>query len=135
MLEEYELVNFTKIKINKTAENRRFRLKSAIEEQIRLASDDNYVPTEQNWVSTIDGNVKCVNVPKKVKRWWYREDDGIYLTIQYNKKTLQLKPGKNAIKLNSVPDVVKTLNYINRLIDDGSMDEVLSNRTFLSIYN
>ena len=55
---------------------RRKKLLSKIDEQIELASNSNYTPTQHKWVTDAEGNQKKVEVAKRVKRWWTASVDG-----------------------------------------------------------
>ena len=55
-----------------------------IDEQIQLAANKDYTPTQHKWVTDEHGNQRKVEVAKRVKRWWTASVDGkINLVVRY----------------------------------------------------
>ena len=48
---------------------RRCKLIAKLDEQIQLAVDKDYTPTQHKWITDADGNQKKVEVAKRVKFW------------------------------------------------------------------
>src|SRR5210317_981515 len=89
---------------------RRRKLMAKIDEQIQLATNKDYTPTQHKWVTDDEGKQTKVEVPKRVKRWWTASVDGkIKLVVRYGNKSLEFAKGKNAIELTSEADVADTL--------------------------
>ena len=102
---------------------RREKLKTAISEQILMASDRSYMPMKYKWVPQPDGDVKRVTVPTKTKRWWQQLPDGRYqIVIKYRGKMLELEAGKEAIEVSDWNDLVPTFKRIITSIDQGDFD-------------
>ena len=105
---------------------RRRKLLDKLNEKMLLAEDSSYQPTTKKWVTDADGERKRVDVPKRVKRWWGKDANGnTVLTIRYGSKPLELAKGKQAIKLASNDDVVKTLKVIAEAVEAGELDSVI----------
>ena len=63
---------------------RRLKLIAKIDEQIQLAANKDYTPTQHKWVTDSEGNQKKIEVAKRVKRWWTASVDGrINLVVLY----------------------------------------------------
>ena len=109
---------------------RRRKLLDKLNEQMRLAEDSSYQPTRMKWVTDTDGERKRVEVPKRVKQWWGKDANGnTVLTIRYGSKPLELAKGKQAIKLASNDDVVKTLKVIAEAVEAGELDGIIEQQT------
>ena len=104
-------------------DNRRRKLIAKIEEQLRLATDADYIPTKQKWVEGADGEQNRIAAPKSVKRWWTQAaDGGVLLTIRYGSKPIEFAKGKSAIVLKSTDDVAPTLSTLKQAVLEGELD-------------
>ena len=105
---------------------RRRKLIAKIDEQIQLASDKDYTPTQHKWITDADGNQKKVEVAKRVKRWWTASVDGkINLVVRYGRKPLEFAKGKNAIEVASEADVANTLRKVRAAAEAGELDALI----------
>ena len=102
VLDTLNFVAFNPLKnINPIAVRRR-KLMAKINEQIQLATNKDYTPTQHKWVTDEQGKQTKVEVAKRVKRWWTASVDGkINLVVRYGSKALEFAKGKNAIELAS----------------------------------
>ena len=90
VLETLSFVAFKPLHNNNPIAVRRRKLIAKIDEQIQLATNSNFTPTQHKWVTDADGNQKRVEVPKRVKRWWATsEDRKINLVVRYGSKPLE----------------------------------------------
>ena len=81
-------------------QHRRNKLSKKIGEQIflaeALAEGKTYQPTRFKTIRTNDGLTRSVEVPKRIKQWWWVQDNNrVCLTIRYGTKQLELGKGKN----------------------------------------
>tara|TARA_A100001015_G_scaffold296005_1_gene375681 strand:+ start:121 stop:552 length:432 start_codon:yes stop_codon:yes gene_type:complete len=105
---------------------RRRKLAAKIDEQILLATDKAYTPTQQKWVTDADGNQRKVEVAKRVKRWWTASVDGkINLVVRYGSKPLEFAKGKHAIELANEADVADTLRKVREAAELGELDALI----------
>ncbi|MBL6777351.1 MAG: hypothetical protein ISQ23_07565 [Alphaproteobacteria bacterium] len=105
---------------------RRRKLAAKIDEQISLATDKGYTPTQHKWVTDEVGNQRKVEVAKRVKRWWMASADGkINLIVRYGSKPLEFAKGKNAIELASEAEVVDVLGKVREAAELGELDAVI----------
>ena len=106
VLDTLNFVAFNPLQNNNPIAVRRRKLIAKIDEQIQLAANKDYTPTQQKWVSDEYGNQRKVEVAKHVKRWWTASVDGkINLVVRYGSKPLDFAKGKNAIELDSEAEV------------------------------
>ncbi|MBL6642941.1 MAG: hypothetical protein ISP38_08510 [PS1 clade bacterium] len=108
---------------------RRRKLAAKIDEQILLATDKGYTPTQHKWVTDEHGNQRRVEVAKRVKRWWTASVDGkINLVVRYGSKPLEFAKGKNAIELASEAEVADTLRKVRDAVELGELDAVIEHQ-------
>jgi hypothetical protein len=70
------------------------------------------------------GESRKVEVPKKIKPWWWSDDKGkICITVRYGARTLEIMDGKNAIEADSIADVITSLQVIRTAADKGELDK------------
>ena len=102
---------------------KRDTLHKLVAEQIYMANNPSYVPTKSKWVTGIDGNVRQVMVPKKLKKWWVLLPDGkLQIAVYWKSKQIEFEEGKNAIEVDSAHELVPTLESIKQSIDLGDFD-------------
>jgi len=105
---------------------KREALHKLLAEQILLANNRSYAPMKSRWITEVDGNVRRVMVPKKIKKWWVLLPNGkIQVSVYFKSRRLELEPGKNAIEINGKPELISTLEDIQRSIDLGDFDTLI----------
>lgn len=83
-------------------QHRRNKLITKLAEQKLIAEADRegILPNimHRRWVTTDGGSKALVDVPKRIKRWWFQDGVGnCLLAIRYGNKVLELEKGKGAI--------------------------------------
>ena len=127
VLETLSFVAFKPLHNNNPIAVRRRKLIAKIDEQIQLATDTDFTPTQHKWVTDADGNQKRIEVPKRVKRWWAASEDGkINLVVRYGSKPLEFAKGKNAIELENEAVVAETLHEIRAAMEMGGLDDLIA---------
>ena len=87
VLDKLNFVAFNPLRNNNPIVVRRRKLIAKIDEQIQLAINKDYTPTQHKWVTDEHGNQRKVEVAKRVKRWWTASVDGkINLLVRYGSK-------------------------------------------------
>ena len=110
----------------KSAMKKRDQLKTKLSEQILMATDRSYVPTKNKWITEVDGHVRRVALPVKVRRWWSEIDGGkLQISLFYKGKPLELEPGKDAVEVSCPNDLIPTLRLLQKSIDLGDFDNLL----------
>ena len=126
LLDKLNFVAFNPLANNNPIAVRRRKLIAKIGEQIQLASDKDYTPTQHKWITDADGNQKKVEVAKRVKRWWTTSVNGkINLVVRYGSTPLEFAKGKNAIELTSEAEVADVLRKVRKAADLGELDALI----------
>ena len=101
-------------------------LLDAVSEQILMASTRSYTPTKTKWITEPDGNVRRVQVPIKLKKWWQQIPNGkIHICVYVRGKPIDLESGKNAIEIEGYSKLIPTLYLIQKSIDVGDFDNLI----------
>ena len=107
---------------------RRQKLSIKLAEQIQLAkaqqSGTEFSPVRVRTVKDeATGQSHKVEVPKKLKPWWWTDDTGkLCITVRYGARTLEIVEGKNAIETDNIADVIASLQVIRSAVDSGELD-------------
>ena len=107
---------------------RRQKLSTKLAEQIQLAkaqqSGTEFSPVRVRTVKDeATGQSRKVEVPKKIKPWWWTDDTGkLCITVRYGARTLEIVEGKNAIETDNIADVIASLQVIRSAVDSGELD-------------
>ena len=126
VLDTLNFVAFNPLQNNNPIAVRRRKLIAKIDEQIQLAADNGYTPTQHKWVTDEHGNQRKVEVAKRVKCWWTASVDGkINLVVRYGSKPLEFAKGKNAIELASEAGVADVLAKVREAAEQGEWDALI----------
>jgi hypothetical protein len=126
ILDTLNFVAFTPLQNNNPIAVRRRKLMAKIDDQIQLATNKDYTPTQHKWVTDDEGKQTKVEVAKRVKRWWMASVDGkINLVVRYGSKPLEFSKGKNAIELASETEVADTLRKVREAAELGELDVLI----------
>ena len=107
---------------------RRQKLSTKLAEQIQLAqaqqSGTEFSPVRVRTIKDeVTGQSRKVEVPKKLKPWWWTDDKGkLCITVRYGARTLEIVEGKNAIETDSIADVITSLQVIRSAVESGELD-------------
>ena len=123
-LDTLNFVAFKPLANNNPIAVRRRKLVAKIDEQIQLAANKDYTPTQHKWVTDEQGNQKKVEVAKRVKRWWTASLDG-KINVRYGSKPLEFSKGKNAIELASEAEVANALRKVREAAELGELDALI----------
>ena len=130
VLDTLNFVAFNPLQNNNPIAIRRRKLIAKIDEQIQLAANKDYIPTQHKWVTDEHGNQRKVEVAKRVKRWWTASVDGkINLVVRYGSKPLEFSKGKNAIEVGSEAEVADTLRMVQETAELGELDALIEKQT------
>lgn len=114
---------------------RRDMLIAKLNEQVAYAQAQQdggvFAPTRLRTVKDQEsGESKRVEMPKRVKPWWFTDDSGkLCLVVKYGTKPLELSKGKVAIELAAQADLIPTLETLKAAVTAGELDaqiEVMS---------
>ena len=128
-LSELKFSNSKRQQGNSPQHARRQKLSTKLDEQIQLAkaeqSGTRFSPTKLRTVKDETTGETCkVEVPKKLKPWWWTDDKGkLCITVRYGARTLEIVEGKNAIEADSIAEVITSLQVIRTSVDAGDLDK------------
>ena len=107
---------------------RRNKVAKRIFEQIELAKAKQdgkvYSPTRLRTVKDEEtGLNKTVQVPKRLKEWWFTADSGkLCVSLRYGAKVIEIAKGKTAVELASETELVATLEVLKQAVESGELD-------------
>jgi len=106
---------------------RRNKLGKKLWEQIQLAqahlAGKQFTTTRFQTVRDEDGVRRSVEVPKRVRAWWWNSDNGkIALNVRYGARVVELAKGKSTIEVAAPTDLIPTLELIKRAVEAGELD-------------
>jgi hypothetical protein len=109
------------------AVQRRNKLNKKIAEQIQLArahlAGTSYTSTRLRTIRDDDGIRRMVEVPKKVRAWWWNAENGkIALNVRYGARVVEITKGKTAVEVATPNDLIPTLELIKKAVDAGELD-------------
>lgn len=111
---------------------RRNKLSDKLWEQIQLAeaksAGTTFAPLISKSLKDLEGNIKTLEVPKRIKPWWFTAQNGkSCLVVRYGSKTLEIAKGKTAIELDKPDELIHTLQLIKTAVEAGELDEQIEN--------
>ena len=105
LLNTFKLIRYQRNHSKNPFLQRRIKLAAGISEQIQLAENPNYKPISVRTVAGNSGELREVEVSKRVLRWWRVGADGsVQLTVRYGSRVLELAKGMDAVEPSGVDD-------------------------------
>ena len=107
---------------------RRHKLMKKLHEQQMLAeavaSGKTYAATRlKNITEAETGLTKTVEVPRRVRAWWWTADDGkVCMNVKYRSSCLQIAKGKFAVEVGSIEGVIEALQTLKQATEAGELD-------------
>ena len=132
-LENLNTLKFTDAKRPKNQPpllQRRNKLISKLWEQIELAkskhSGKDFVVKRYKNVKDLEGNIKSIEKPKRIKPWWFTSSTGtLCINVFYGSKVLELASGKTAVEATNLENVIEVLELLKREAEIGTFDEAI----------
>ena len=127
-LSQLKLVAVKKPLHTPVIELRRRKLSTKLWEQIQLAksqiSGQPFVVTKYRSVKDAEtGFRKQVEVPKRIKPWWFVSDSGkVCFSVRYGSWTIELAKGKPSVEVASAEDLVRALETVKLAVEAGELD-------------
>jgi hypothetical protein len=122
-----KLSNNKKSQAMNPAAQRRNKLCKKLWEQIQLAQahleGKEFTTTRFRTVTDPDGLRRSVELPKRVRAWWWNGDNGkIALNVRYGAKVVEISKGKSTIEVAAQTDLIPTLELLKRAVEAGELD-------------
>ncbi len=108
---------------------RRTKLMKQLWQQIELVKaqqqGQTFHATRYKTIVDADTGVsRSVELPKKVKPWWWTLDSGkICLAVRYGAKQIEILKGKNAVEISNTDELIGVLEKIKLAVDQGELDQ------------
>lgn len=123
-------LNFTDTKRPKSLspiQLRRNKLSNKLWEQIQLAKSKiehtHFVIKRRVTVKDLDGNYKSIERPKRIKPWWFMDNNGnLCLSVFYGSKRIEFAPGKTSVEAKNLTELVKALEILKSATEAGNLD-------------
>lgn len=108
---------------------RRGKLLAGIAEQ-KLVLDavtrgETYITKVRRWKEDGNGEKALVEVSKKVRPWFFQQDNGWYVQCRYGARPLQLDAKSNAVFVAKLADVGLALAAIEAAVNSGELDQAI----------
>ena len=127
LLKTLKLTRYQRSNTNNLLLQRRIKLAAGISEQIQLAQNPNYKSHSVCTVADDSGELRTVEVSKRVLRWWRVGADGtVELTVRYGSRILELAKGMDAVELASADELVGVLEQFKAAAERGEMDDMIA---------
>ena len=106
---------------------RRQRLIEKLEEQRKLAADENYTVIRKRWLRDTSGEKALVEVKRRARPWWRPDASGnLVLILRYGVKTIEIEKGKPAIVVGAKSKLDAVLVTLIAAAKAGELDEGMS---------
>lgn len=75
------------------------------------------------------GTRKHVQVPYRVKPWWYQDTTSgkFHLELRYGSRRIELGEGKTGIEVDSMENLIETIEMLILAVQEGELDGCLEN--------
>ena len=133
ILENLNALTFTDAKRPKNQPpivQRRNKLISKLWEQLELAkakhSGKDFVIKRYKNIKDLEGNIKSIEKPKRIKPWWFTSSTGaLCINVFYGSKVLELAKGKTAIEASNLENVIEVLVLLKHEAEIGTFDTAI----------
>ena len=108
---------------------RRLKLLAKLDEQIALAKATAegmvYTPMRSKRIKDAAGNVSVVQIPKRLKAWFWPTDAGkMCVTVRYGNRVVELSKGRTAVETTAA-ELTATLAVLRKAVESGEIDAQL----------
>ena len=108
-------------------QQRRAKLANHLREQLENATAQLdgriHVVKKRRWEYTDDGKKHLIEVDKRLRQWWSKQEDGkVLFTVRYGSKPLEFEKGKGAIVLKSMDELITVLPKLIAATEAGEFD-------------
>ena len=108
---------------------RREKLVAAIEEQERVfaaaLNGDEYTVKTKRWQQNDAGERVRVEHDKRVRAWFFEQDNGYYVQCRYGSRILNINGKSNAVFVDKLADVAGVLDAFKLAAENGELDKAV----------
>ena len=129
-LNTFKLTDAKRPKNQPPVVQRRNKLISKLWDQLELAkakhSGKDFVVKRYKNVKDLEGNIKSIEKPKRIKPWWFTSNTGtLCINVFYGSKLLDLANGKTAVEATNLANVIEVLELLKREAEIGTFDAAI----------
>ena len=108
---------------------RREKLLAGIAEQKLVldatARGESYITKIKRWREDGNGDKVLVEVPKRVRPWFFQQDNGWYVQCRYGARILNITGKSNAVFVDKLEDVDAVLEAFGAATESGELDRAV----------
>lgn len=108
---------------------RREKLVAAIEEQGRVLAaalnGDEYTVKTKRWQQNDAGERVRVEHDKRVRAWFFEQDNGYYVQCRYGSRILNINGKSNAVFVDKLENVAGVLEAFKLAAESGELDKAV----------
>ena len=108
---------------------RREKLVAAIEEQSKVLAaalnGDEYTVKTKRWQQNDAGERVRVEHDKRVRAWFFEQDNGYYVQCRYGSRILNINGKSNAVFVDKLADVAGVLEVFKLAAESGELDKAV----------
>ena len=129
ILSSLKLVTAKRQSVQNPTEFRRQKLSQKLLEQIQMANalrnGETYTAKRQRNVRDKNsGLMTTVEVNKKVKQWWFVQNNKVCVQVKYGSKVVPLsaKGDKNSVEVSNADELIDVLQKLSLAVEGGELD-------------
>jgi len=108
---------------------RREKLLAGIAEQ-KLVLDamingESYIKDIKRWRENGNGEKVLMDVPKRVRAWFFQQDNGWYVQCRYGARILAISGRSNSVFVNKLDEVAAVLDAFKLAVEAGELDKAV----------
>ena len=128
ILSSLKLTTAKRQQVANPTEFRRQKISVKLKEQVALATalknGETYTCKRLKTVTDSDGIRQTVEVNKKVKQWWFVQNNKVCVQVKYGSKVVPLsaKGDKNSVEVSNADELIDVLNKLDQAVLGGELD-------------
>lgn len=128
ILSSLKLTTAKRQQVANPTEFRRQKISVKLKEQVALATalknGETYTCKRLKTVTDSDGIRQTVEVNKKVKQWWFVQNNKVCVQVKYGSKVVPLsaKGDKNSVEVSNADELIDVLNKLDQAVLSGELD-------------
>lgn len=128
ILSSLKLTTAKRQQVANPTEFRRQKISAKLREQVALATalknGETYTCKRLKTVTDSDGIRQTVEVNKKVKQWWFVQNNKVCVQVRYGSKVVPLsaKGDKNSVEVSNADELIDVLNKLDQAVLSGELD-------------
>ena len=108
---------------------RREKLLAGIAEQ-KLVLDamikgESYIKDIKRWRENGSGEKALMDVPKRVRAWFFEQDNGWYVQCRYGARILAISGRSNSVFVSKLDEVAAVLDAFKLAVEAGELDKAV----------